>query len=79
MDIAAIEPYADAIILAWYPGEQGGNALADIIFGKVSPSGRLPVTFYQSLNDLPDYKDYSMKGRTYRYFDGLCNILLALA
>ena len=79
VDIAAIEPYADAIILAWYPGEQGGNALADIIFGKVSPSGRLPVTFYQSLNDLPDYKDYSMKGRTYRYFDGLCNILLALA
>ena len=70
VDIAAIEPYADAIILAWYPGEQGGNALADIIFGKVSPSGRLPVTFYQSLNDLPDYKDYSMKGRTYRYFDG---------
>ncbi len=70
VDISAIEPYADAIILAWYPGEQGGSALADIIFGKVSPSGRLPVTFYRSLNDLPDYKDYQMKGRTYRYFKG---------
>jgi beta-glucosidase len=70
VDIAAIEPYADAIILAWYPGEQGGNALADIVFGKVSPSGHLPVTFYKSVNDLPDYKDYSMKGRTYRYFKG---------
>ncbi|MDP4209036.1 MAG: glycoside hydrolase family 3 N-terminal domain-containing protein [Bacteroidota bacterium] len=70
VDIAAIEPYADAIILAWYPGEQGGNALADIIFGDISPSGRLPVTFYQSLNDLPDYKNYAMSGRTYRYFKG---------
>lgn len=70
VDIAAIEPYADAIILAWYPGEQGGNALADIIFGKVSPSGRLPVTFYQSLADLPAYDNYNMRGRTYRYFNG---------
>jgi beta-glucosidase len=70
VDIAAIEPYADAIILAWYPGEQGGNALADILFGKVSPSGRLPITFYQSLNDLPPYESYDVKGRTYRYFNG---------
>jgi len=70
VDVEAIAPYADAIILAWYPGEQGGNALADIIFGKYSPAGRLPVTFYQSLHDLPDYKDYSMKNRTYRYFKG---------
>lgn len=70
VNIAEIEPYADAIILAWYPGEQGGNALADIIFGKVSPSGRLPVTFYKSLEDIPAYKDYSMKGKTYRYFTG---------
>jgi beta-glucosidase len=68
VDIA--EPYADAIVLAWYPGEQGGNALADILFGKVSPSGRLPVTFYKSLNDLPDYSDYALAGRTYRYFGG---------
>jgi beta-glucosidase len=70
VDIAAIEPYADAIILAWYPGEQGGHALADIIFGKVSPSGRLPITFYKSLNDLPPYDSYATKGRTYRYFTG---------
>jgi beta-glucosidase len=70
VDIAAIEPYADAIILAWYPGEQGGHALADILFGKVSPSGRLPVTFYSSTKDLPSYDDYSMKGKTYRYYNG---------
>lgn len=70
VDIAAIEPYADAIILAWYPGEQGGNALADILFGKVSPSGRLPVTFYKSLSDLPAYESYAVAGRTYRYFKG---------
>jgi beta-glucosidase len=70
VDVSAIAPYADAIIFAWYPGEQGGNALADIVFGNVSPSGHLPVTFYRSANDLPDYKNYSMKGRTYRYFDG---------
>jgi beta-glucosidase len=70
IDLSAIEPYVDAIILAWYPGEQGGNALADILFGKISPSGHLPVTFYRSLNDLPSYKDYGMKGRTYRYYNG---------
>jgi beta-glucosidase len=70
VDLSTVEPYADAILLAWYPGEQGGNALADIIFGKVSPSGHLPVTFYRSLADLPDYKDYGMKGRTYRYYNG---------
>ncbi|WP_212003514.1 glycoside hydrolase family 3 N-terminal domain-containing protein [Chitinophaga sp. HK235] len=70
IDVAAIAPYADAVIMAWYPGEQGGTALADIIFGKYSPAGRLPVTFYHALQDLPDYKDYSMKNRTYRYFTG---------
>ncbi|THU41100.1 glycosyl hydrolase [Niastella caeni] len=70
VDISAIEPYADAIILAWYPGEQGGNALADILFGRVSPAGRLPVTFYQSFADVPAYDSYAMKGRTYRYFNG---------
>lgn len=70
VDVSAIEPYADAIILAWYPGEQGGNALADVLFGNVSPAGRLPVTFYHSFDDLPAYDSYTMKGRTYRYFNG---------
>jgi beta-glucosidase len=70
VDIAAIAPYANAVILAWYPGEQGGNALADVLFGDVSPSGHLPLTFYRSVNDLPAYNNYSMQGRTYRYFNG---------
>jgi beta-glucosidase len=69
VDISAIESYADAIIFAWYPGEQGGTALANILFGKVSPSGHLPITFYKSFNDLPDYSSYAMAGRTYRYFN----------
>jgi beta-glucosidase len=70
VDVTSIEPYADAILYAWYPGEQGGNALANILLGKVSPSGRLPITFYKSVSDLPDYKNYAMKGRTYRYYNG---------
>ena len=70
VDIDAIAPYADAIILAWYPGEQGGNALADILFGKISPSGHLPLTFYKSISNVPDFSNYHMKGRTYRYYDG---------
>ncbi len=69
LDLSSIDPYVDAIIYAWYPGEQGGNALADIVFGKVSPSGKLPVTFYKSFDDLPAYSDYAMQGRTYRYFN----------
>lgn len=70
VNIKAIEPYADAIILAWYPGEQGGHAVADVLFGTVSPAGRLPLTFYESLSDLPDYASYNMQGRTYRYYNG---------
>ncbi|WP_295673229.1 glycoside hydrolase family 3 N-terminal domain-containing protein [uncultured Mucilaginibacter sp.] len=70
VDIDAIAPYADAVIMAWYPGEQGGNALADLVFGDVSPSGHLPLTFYKALSNVPDYSDYNMKGRTYRYYNG---------
>mgnify|MGYP001255385332 CR=1 FL=1 len=64
---------ADAVIQAWYPGQMGGAALADILFGKVSPSGKLPVTFYESAELLPPFEDYSMENRTYRYADN--NIL----
>jgi beta-glucosidase len=61
---------ADALIQAWYPGEAGGKALADILFGEVSPSGKLPVTFYESAELLPPFTDYSMENRTYRYAKG---------
>ncbi len=59
-----------AVLQCFYPGAEGGDALADILFGKASPSGRLPVTFYKSVEDLPPFDDYSMAGRTYRYFKG---------
>lgn len=59
-----------AVVQAWYPGQQGGRAVAEILFGIVNPSGHLPVTFYRATADLPDFTDYSMKNRTYRYFTG---------
>lgn len=61
---------AHALLAAWYPGEEGGNAIANILSGRTSPSGRLPITFYRSTADLPAFDDYSMANRTYRYFDG---------
>jgi len=60
----------NAVIQCFYPGAEGGNALADVIFGKANPSGRLPVTFYKSVDDLPPFEDYSMENRTYRFFKG---------
>jgi len=59
-----------AIVEAWYPGQAAGTAVADVLFGDVSPAGRLPVTFYRSLDQLPPFDDYAMQGRTYRYFTG---------
>lgn len=58
---------ANAVIQGWYPGARGGKAIAELLFGEYSPEGKLPVTFYRSLEELPEFEDYSMKGRTYRY------------
>ncbi|KQB44311.1 Beta-glucosidase [Flavobacterium daejeonense] len=69
MNLAEVQELADAVLLVWYPGEEGGNAVADILFGKVAPSGKLPITFPKSLAQLPPFEDYSMKGRTYKYMN----------
>ncbi|WP_111708486.1 glycoside hydrolase family 3 C-terminal domain-containing protein [Lutibacter citreus] len=67
VSLEGIEEHCDAILQMWYPGEQGGNAVADILFGKISPSARLPITFPKNVAQLPSYDAYSMKGRTYKY------------
>jgi beta-glucosidase len=67
MNLAEVQEIADAVLLVWYPGEEGGNAVADILFGKVSPSGKLPITFPRSYDQLPPFDNYLMRGRTYRY------------
>ena len=64
------DEHLSALVQAWYPGQEGGRAVAEVLFGIVNPSGHLPVTFYRSTADLPDFTDYSMKNRTYRYFAG---------
>ena len=64
------EETCDAIVQAWYGGERGGEAVAEILTGHYNPCGKLPITFYRSVNDLPDFLDYTMKNRTYRYFRG---------
>lgn len=62
--------HVDAIVQAWYPGEEGGAAIADVLFGDYNPAGRLPVTFYKSVDQLPPFENYAMDGRTYRFFKG---------
>ena len=66
----SVEGQYDALLQAWYPGQGGAKALAEVLFGDYNPGGKLPVTFYRSTSDLPDFLDYSMKNRTYRYFTG---------
>ena len=72
IDLSEAQEKADAILLTWYPGAGGGREVAELLFGKASPSGKLPVTFYtnSALSEMPDFTDYSMKGRTYRYYKG---------
>ena len=70
MAINFANEHCNAVLQGWYPGAQGGTAIAKILFGDYSPEGKLPVTFYRSLDDLPDFADYNMKGRTYRYMKG---------
>ena len=70
MDMGYADEHFDAVLQLWYPGARGGKSAADILFGKASPSGKLPVTFYESDAKLPEFTDYHMKGRTYRYLEG---------
>lgn len=69
IDLRYADEHANAVLQAWYPGAEGGTAVSDILFGKCSPSGKLPVTFYHDTEGLPGFTDYSMKNRTYRYIE----------
>ena len=69
IDLSYAAEHFDAVMVLWYPGAEGGKAAARVLFGEVSPSGKLPVTFYETLEELPDFTDYAMKGRTYRYME----------
>jgi beta-glucosidase len=71
LDLSWAKEHASAIIEAWYPGQSGGLAIANVISGRTNPAGRLPLTFYGSVSGLPAFDDYSMKGRTYRYYEGM--------
>lgn len=70
IDLSYASEHFDAVLQLWYPGAQGGKAAAKVLFGEVSPSGKLPVTFYETLDELPEFTDYHMEGRTYRYMKG---------
>jgi len=69
IDLCYADEHANAILQAWYPGAEGGRAIAQLLFGETSPSGKLPVTFYRDLEGMPEFTDYSMKNRTYRYME----------
>jgi beta-glucosidase len=69
VDLSWAKNHAAAVLQAWYPGEGGGQAIAQVLSGAANPAGRLPVTFYRSADDLPPFDDYRMVGRTYRFFD----------
>ncbi|MDR0722982.1 MAG: glycoside hydrolase family 3 C-terminal domain-containing protein [Treponema sp.] len=70
IDLRYADEHCGAILDCWYPGARGGTAAARLLFGEASPSGKLPLTFYRSTEDLPPFEDYAMKGRTYRYYEG---------
>lgn len=70
MDLSWAQDNVDAIVDAWYPGARGGKVVAEVLFGETAPNGKLPVTFYSSTDELPDFNDYSMNNRTYRYYKG---------